>query len=253
MARKDVNQAWLRFATVILAAVIGSLLGALLLNVLGWTVALLPLVFIMLVVTALFSGIGALVLRRDLAVPRHRLNHQPQPAPSTQPWEQQQDGQAVSRPHEVNSGPMNQPYSSPYRSPRPDPSHTPNPPDPSRAETFQPMSSPTAPAYAVIAVDLTQSAALAGGPPSGAWWNQTEHSPVAASAEIPPYEAPDISSYVMSGQIVQCTKCAAFAVDVQRVGTGFSFRCHACDHKFNWQRNEEWPAWKVSPQSRLNP
>jgi hypothetical protein len=257
MARQYVGQARLRFAATILAAVIGSLLGALLLDALGWAVDPLPLGLIMLVATALCGGIGAVFRTRDLAVRKHRLDHQvsPRPAPSPQPWEQQPDRQAPSQWQGFNSGPLNpdQQHSSPSYSTWPDPSLALNQPDSSRAEALHPTPATTAPAYAVIAVDPPQAATSADGPPSEAWWNQTEHSPMAPGAGAPRRQAPDISSYIESGLIVQCTRCAAFTIDVQRVATGFSFRCQACGHEFTWQRNEEWPAWKVSPQSRSNP
>lgn len=258
MARKGVDPAQLRLVKTVGAAVVGALLGALLRSALARTVDPLWRTFIVLVVAIAVSTIVAMLLTRELATPTHWLDCE---APTRlgafpQPWEQQS---WEKEPHHQASGQLRDPhcghpspsqsYSSRSDLSRP---HL-NQPDPHRAEPSQPLPmAPTVPAHAVIEVDPPQAATPAHGPPSK-WWNQTGPHPKAASTGAPQCEMPDISNYVRLAQIVQCGKCAAFTVDVvKRVEAGFSFRCQTCGHEFTWRRDEEWPAWKVSPRSRSN-
>jgi hypothetical protein len=262
MARKGVDPAHLRLVKTIGAAVIGALLGALLRGALGWTVDLLLLAVIVLVAIAVSTIVAMLLTRetptREIATPMHRLDckvptrlgSSPQ-LREQQSWEKQPHYQDSGQLRDSNSGhpSPSQSYSSQPDLSRP---HL-NQSDPSRAEPFQPLPlAPTVPTHAVIEVDPPQAAPLAHGPPSE-WWNQAGPHPMAASTGAPQCETPDISNYVGLAQIVQCSKCAAFTVDVvKRVDAGFSFRCQKCGHEFTWRRDEEWPAWKVSPRSRSN-
>jgi hypothetical protein len=256
MAHKGVDPALLGLVVITIgAAVIGAILGAIV-----WTIDPFRPVLVVLAAIVL-STIVAILLTRELAIPTHRLGHKvptglgPFPQQWEQePWEKQPYRQAPRPAPAPNTGRPNpnQPYSNPPYSSQPDPSrpHL-NQQGSRRAEPFQsPPLAPTVPTHAVIAVDPPRMAATPTDGPLSGWWNQTERRPIAASTGPPQPGTPDISSYVRSGQIIQCTKCAAFTVDVQRVEEGFSFRCQACGHEFTWRRGEEWPAWKVSPQSR---
>jgi uncharacterized membrane protein YeaQ/YmgE (transglycosylase-associated protein family) len=261
MARKGVDPAQQRLVKTIMAGLVGALFGALLLYTLAGYVDLYRVALIVFVATAL-STIFALRRRGGLATstqPQHQPVP-PSPVPSPPRLEKQSPGsQPYGQPPQPATGSYSghsnrsQPHSSPTNSSQPEPSRPkPNQQSSSGAAPFQPPPLPPAePAHAVIAIS-PQGAAPAGGPPSG-WWNQTGRRPISASTEAPPGETPDISSYVGSGQIVQCPNCAAFTVDYERVEAGFNFRCQACGYEFRWQRGEEWPAWKISPRSRSNP
>lgn len=255
MARRGMDLARLRFAMIALASVIGAVLGALVVSTLAWIVNPISLALVIVPVSVL-SAICSFQFTRRRATSRHRFVHQipTDLAPSSQPWKQLQDqdfGRAQDRYSDLPHS--SRPQLSPEYSNQPDlnDGHL-NHPESSRAKPFQPSPAVKAPTHAVTAVDPPQVATPADDFRSG-WWNQAGRHPVAASAEAPQREIPDISSYVGLGQIVQCTRCAAFAVNVNHVQAGFSFRCQACDHEFTWQRGEEWPAWKVSPRSRLSP
>jgi hypothetical protein len=51
-------------------------------------------------------------------------------------------------------------------------------------------------------------------------------------------------------RIVQCARCADFAVDLRRQSPGFAFRCHSCGHEWLWEPGTAWPTTVVRPGSR---
>ncbi|MFN0284135.1 MAG: hypothetical protein ACKVZ6_19475 [Kineosporiaceae bacterium] len=51
-------------------------------------------------------------------------------------------------------------------------------------------------------------------------------------------------------RIVQCARCADFAVDLRRQNPGFAFRCHSCGHEWLWEPGTAWPTTVVRPGSR---
>jgi hypothetical protein len=53
---------------------------------------------------------------------------------------------------------------------------------------------------------------------------------------------PDLSSYVESARIVQCPHCGGFWIDVAHSSSGYTFGCHSCEEKWDWQPGEPWPA-----------
>lgn len=85
------------------------------------------------------------------------------------------------------------------------------------------------------------------------WWDAESSPEPKSRRDSAPRVSPAIGRYVQGGRVVQCTACAAFAVDVVRVEYGFNFRCQACGHSFFWEPTNDWPAWKVSFRSRSNP
>lgn len=65
---------------------------------------------------------------------------------------------------------------------------------------------------------------------------------------------PDLSSYVESARIVQCPHCGGFWIDVAHSSSGYTFGCHSCGKKWDWQPGEAWPATiKISRRQGTGP
>jgi hypothetical protein len=255
MVDKSADSSLLGPATTIGSAIFGSALGVLFVAVLKWHTPSLLLVLFVLLAIPISSGV-ALLLMRNLA--------------KSSRWPDLQDVSPPERPIPQSTGidgagqaparvapPVGSPY--PAGAPYPNGPYVTKPPSPpvptsevgaSKVGSLQqPQLSPPLPTHAVIAIDPPQAKPNAS---VSEWWKQSGPRPGATIASAR-REAPDITSYVDSGQIVQCPRCAAFTIDVKRVEAGFRFYCHACGNEFAWKRDEEWPAWKVSPRSRLKP
>jgi hypothetical protein len=65
---------------------------------------------------------------------------------------------------------------------------------------------------------------------------------------------PDLSNYVESARIVQCPHCGGFWIDIVHSSAGYTFRCHSCGKKWDWQPSEPWPATiKISKRQGSGP
>ena len=73
-------------------------------------------------------------------------------------------------------------------------------------------------------------------------------------SEINRPSVPDLSSYVESARIVQCPHCGCFQIDVAHSSSGYTFGCHSCGKKWDWQPSEPWPATiKISRRQGAGP
>ncbi|MGB6162997.1 MAG: hypothetical protein WCF33_18925 [Pseudonocardiaceae bacterium] len=65
---------------------------------------------------------------------------------------------------------------------------------------------------------------------------------------------PDLSSYVESARIVQCPHCGGFWIDIAHSSPGYTFGCHSCGKKWDWQLGKPWPATiKISRRPDTGP
>lgn len=78
--------------------------------------------------------------------------------------------------------------------------------------------------------------------PTGQWWAKAAPTRPSPAAAPPRRTAPDLASYADGARVVQCPACGEFRVDVTHVPGGFTFRCRADDHHWEWQAGTPWPA-----------
>jgi hypothetical protein len=89
-------------------------------------------------------------------------------------------------------------------------------------------------------------------PPSGQWWTKTSPAAPRPNGESPrpPAQARDLTGYVETARVVQCPQCGSFHIDVTRLAGGYSFRCRAGEHAWQWQPGRAWPATVVVSRRR---
>lgn len=89
-------------------------------------------------------------------------------------------------------------------------------------------------------------------PPSGQWWTRTSPAALRSNGESPrpPAQARDLTGYVETARVVQCPQCGSFHIDVTRLAGGYSFRCRAGEHAWQWQPGRAWPATVVVSRRR---
>ena len=109
-------------------------------------------------------------------------------------------------------------------------------------------------ARAVLSIqDLVRDSAADAGTVSS-WSLQRQPSARPQHPETNRPSVPDFSSYVESARIVQCPHCGGFWIDVAHSSSGYTFGCHSCGEKWDWQPGESWPATiKISRRQGTGP
>lgn len=79
------------------------------------------------------------------------------------------------------------------------------------------------------------------------WWSHPSTipdagpAPVSATTERTRRPAPDVNAYGRTRRVVQCPRCAGFAVNLQQTQLGPDFTCARCQQRWSWRPGTSWP------------